>query len=82
MRISTTATSCAATKDCEPLASKSTLNRFELCAAGANADRRRKITADFGQLDELLVQLFLELWEEPARELVLDLDATDIPLYG
>ena len=43
-----------------PLAGKSTLNRMELGAAGADRERHRRVKADFGGLDALLVDLFLE----------------------
>jgi hypothetical protein len=33
-------------------------------------------------MDELLVNIFLEAHEEPPAEIVLDLDATDVPLHG
>ena len=63
----------------EPLAGKSTLNRLEL--AGRNA-RYHKITCSEEALDRLLTNLFLEAHAAPPVEIVLDLDATDIPLYG
>ena len=67
--------------DCEPLAGKSTLNRLELAAA--RLDRKhRKVVADFGRFDALLAELFAERFRTPPKELVLDLDATDVPLHG
>ena len=68
-------------RDCAPLAGKSTLNRLELSAAGAEASKHRKIVANFAAMDQLLVDLFLESRPEP-EEIVLDLDSTDIPLHG
>ena len=45
--------------------------------------RYRKIEADTACLDELLVDVFLEAYEEEAPiEVVLDVDATDDPLHG
>ena len=38
--------------------------------------------ADFARLDRLLVELFLEAHPQPPHELVLDLDATEMPLHG
>jgi hypothetical protein len=63
----------------ETLAGKSTLNRLEL--AGRNA-RYHKIGYSAESLDRLLGDLYLESYAAPPAEIVLDLDATDIPLYG
>lgn len=63
----------------EELAGKSTLNRLEL--AGRNA-RYHKITCSADALDRLLMDIFIESQPTPPAEIVLDLDATDIPLYG
>ena len=68
--------------DCAPLAGKSTLNRLELAAAGRNDPKARKIVVDAGRMDELLVALCVESYESEPAEVVLDLDATDIPLHG
>lgn len=66
-----------------PLAGSSTLNRLELGTPEAAAsDRYKKIAADPAALDHLLVDLFLESFETPPREIWLDLDATDDPLHG
>ena len=65
------------------LAGSSTLNRLELstpqCAA---EDRYKRIGADTQGLDGLLVDLFVESYDKPPREIWLDLDATDDPLHG
>ena len=63
----------------EPLAGKSTLNRLELTGRSA---RYHKVTYSAQALDRLLADLFLESHAAPPTEVVLDLDATDIPLYG
>jgi hypothetical protein len=63
----------------EPLAGKSTLNRLEL--TGRNA-RYHKISYSAEAIDRLLADLYLESHATPPSEIVLDLDATDIPLYG
>jgi hypothetical protein len=63
----------------QPLAGKSTLNRLEL--AGRSA-RYHKISYTPGAIDRLLVELFIESHSVAPSEIVLDLDATDIPLYG
>jgi hypothetical protein len=63
-----------------PLAGKSTLNRLEL-GAGVK-DRYKKITFWKEAIDELLVQVFLESQEQVPEEIILDVDATDLPLHG
>ena len=63
----------------EPLAGKSTLNRLEL--AGKTV-RYHKIAYSTEALDRLLADLFIESHATPPSEIVLDLDATDIPIYG
>ncbi len=66
-----------------PLASSSTLNRLELSeperAAGS---RYKRIAAEPESFDRLLVDLFIESYKKPPREIWLDLDATDDPLHG
>jgi hypothetical protein len=63
----------------EELAGKSTLNRLEL--AGRTA-RYHKITYSAEAMDRLMVDLYLESHGRAPEQIVLDLDATDIPLYG
>jgi hypothetical protein len=63
----------------EELAGKSTLNRLEL--AGRTA-RYHKITYSAEAMDRLMVDLYLESHSRAPEQIVLDLDATDIPLYG
>ncbi len=41
-----------------------------------------KIDCDGARVDSLLVELFLDAHERAPREIVLDLDNTDIPLHG
>ena len=62
-----------------PLAGKSTLNRLEL--AGRSA-RYHKIGYSAEAIDSLLVNIYLESHAAPPERIVLDLDATDIPIYG
>ena len=64
----------------QPLAGKSTLNRLELSTE--KADRYKKIECRQAAIDELLVHIFLEAHSAPPTSIVLDLDATDLPLYG
>ena len=67
----------------EPLAGKSTLNRLELTPAGSPLNQRyHKITYSSAALDALLVNIFLESYAKAPRQIVLDLDVTDTPLYG
>jgi hypothetical protein len=63
-----------------PLAGKSTLNRMEL-GTGVNS-RYKKITFWKEGVDELLVKVFLESYQEIPAEIVLDMDTTDLPLHG
>lgn len=63
----------------EPLAGKSTLNRLELTGRSA---RYHKIGYSPSAIDRLLADLCMESHAAPPTEVVLDLDATDIPLYG
>ncbi len=71
---------CARRKDCAPVAGKSTLNRLEL--SRPEATRYHKISYEGGGIERLFVELFLESFKEPPREIILDLDATDDPLHG
>ena len=73
-----------AKRDCgKALAGKSTLNRLELTPQDASRESRyKKIVADEGRIADLFVELFLQAHPEPPAEIVLDLDATDDPLYG
>jgi hypothetical protein len=64
----------------QPLAGKSTLNRMELGAG--EKDRYKKITFWKEGIDQLLVKVFLESYEKPPEQIVLDIDATDLPLHG
>ncbi len=62
-----------------PLAGKSTLNRLEL---SGRSKRYHKISPSVEAIDRLLVDLFIESHTAMPKQIVLDLDATDIPLYG
>ena len=63
----------------EPLAGKSTLNRLELTG---RSRRYHKINYSSEAIDRLLCALFMESQATMPEHIVLDLDATDIPLYG
>ena len=65
------------------LAGSSTLNRLELGdPKTAKCHRYKKILADGGMIDDLLVDLFLDSERRPPAQVVLDLDATDDRLHG
>jgi hypothetical protein len=63
----------------EPLAGKSTLNRLELIG---RTGRYHKIGYSVEAIDRLLGDLYIESHAAMPKQIVLDLDATDIPLYG
>jgi len=64
----------------EPLAGKSTLNRMEL--GTGTPDRYKKITFWKEAIDELLVKVFLESHQKAPKQIILDVDTTDLPLHG
>jgi len=70
----------ACREDCAPVAGKSTLNRLELSRDVAT--RYHKIAHDPAAIARLLVTLFVEAHKAAPKEIILDLDATDDPLYG
>jgi hypothetical protein len=63
----------------QPLAGKSTLNRLELVG---RTGRYHKISYSAEAIDRLLTDLYIESHASTPDQIVLDLDATDIPLYG
>ncbi len=66
-----------------PLAGKSTLNRLELTSENADAaSRYKKTVLDFEAMRSLFVDIFLEAYETPPEQIVIDLDATDDVLHG
>jgi hypothetical protein len=67
-------------KDCAPLAGKSTLNRLEL--GGPALTRYHRIAWDEIKIEALFVDLFLDAHQQPPKQVILDLDATDDPLHG
>ena len=66
---------------CAPLAGKSTLNRLEHAPAG-EPGRYHRIGHDDAEIKALFVDLFLGAHRSAPRQIVLDLDATDVPLHG
>jgi Transposase DDE domain group 1 len=71
----------AARRTCAPLAGKSTLNRLEHAPAG-EPGRYHRIGHDGAAIEALLVDLFLDAHRSAPRQIILDLDATDVPLHG
>ena len=67
-------------EDCAPVAGKSTLNRLEL--SRLQPTRYHKISHNPIAIKQLFVELFLEAHDQPANEIILDLDATDDPVHG
>jgi len=66
-----------------PMAGKSTLNRLELSKVGADPDSPYcKIVADLDGMGHLLVDLFLDAHDQPPAEITLDIDPTDLELFG
>lgn len=67
----------------KPLAGKSTLNRLELTPANATKKSAyKKITLDEKKVDNLFVDIFLDSKPAAPEQIILDVDATDDPLYG
>jgi len=65
---------------CGPVAGKSTLNRLELSLE--RPTRYHKIAHDPAAIEGLFARLFVEAYETPPAEIIIDLDATDDPLHG
>jgi DDE family transposase len=65
------------------IAGKSTLNRLELTPEDANEKSRyKKIVAHGEQVDELMVDVYIQAQPSAPVEVVLDVDATDDIVYG
>ncbi|MBD2293613.1 IS1380 family transposase [Anabaena sphaerica FACHB-251] len=67
------------------LAGKSTLNRLEHCPedVSSRADSRyHRIEHDGSAIETLLVELFIESYRKPPRQIILDLDVTDDLVHG
>ena len=67
--------------DCAPVGGKSTLNRLEHTPKRDGA-KYHKIDCNGDDVDALFVDVFLETRKRAPGQIVLDLDATDIPLHG
>jgi len=65
------------------LAGKSTLNRLELTPPGAStASRYKKIVAECSAIERFFVDAFLDSYDEPPEEIILDFDPTDDRIHG
>jgi hypothetical protein len=65
------------------VAGKSTLNRLELTPEDANEKSRyKKIVADGEQIEDLIVNAYIETESSAPQQVVLDVDATDDIIYG
>ena len=67
------------------LAGKSTLNRLEHCPEDVSSredSRYHRIEHDGSAIETLLVELFLESYQKPPRQIILDLDVTDDLVHG
>jgi hypothetical protein len=67
-------------KNCAPVAGKSTLNRLEL--GKEEPTPYHKIGHDPQAIEAAFVALFLDAYQHPPAQIILDLDATDDPLHG
>ena len=62
------------------LARKNTLNRLEHCPEDVSSienSRYHRIDYDAKAIETLLVELFLESYHQPPRQIIIDLDVTD-----
>ncbi len=66
---------------CAPPAGRSTLNRLEHAPVG-EPGRYHRISHDAAAIGTLFVDLFLDAHRSAPRQIILDLDATDVPLHG
>jgi hypothetical protein len=65
------------------LAGKSTLNRLELNKGTVEAkERYKKIVLNEKAVEKVLVEIYLDGYEEAPKQIVLDLDATDDLIHG
>src|SRR5919202_3259458 len=64
------------------LAGKSTLNQLEHAPAEIATARYHRIGQDPAAIAAVFVDLFLDAFRTPPREITLDLDATDDPIHG
>lgn len=67
------------------LAGKSTINRFEYCPPTIlkqSKSRYHRIEHQPEQIKKVFVDIFLESYEKPPRQIILDMDVTDDQVHG
>ena len=65
------------------LAASSTLNRVELSRPDdASAHRYKRVVLREEFVDQVFLDVFVEAFDEPPEQVILDFDATDDPLHG
>lgn len=71
--------------DAALLAGKSTINRLEYCPETIldhRESRYHKIEQQPPEIEKAFVEIFLESYNEPPRQIVLDMDVTDDSVHG
>ena len=67
------------------LAGKSTINRLEYCPEtiiNQESSRYHKIEHDPREIERLFVEIFLDSYKKPPKQIVLDMDVTDDQVHG
>ncbi len=67
------------------LAGKSTINRLEYCPETIieqETSRYHKIEALFQEIEKVFVEIFLDYYKKPPRQIILDMDVTDDQVHG
>ncbi|ACK70851.1 transposase IS1380 family protein [Gloeothece citriformis PCC 7424] len=69
----------------ERLAGKSTINRLEYCPAiilNQEESRYHRIEHQPRDIEKAFIDIFLESYKKPPRQIILDMDVTDDPVHG
>ena len=67
------------------LAGKSTINRLEYCPdsiLNQKESRYHRIEADPKKIEKLFIDIFLQSYKKPPRQIILDMDVTDDQVHG
>jgi hypothetical protein len=67
------------------LAGKSTINRLEYCpetVINQENSRYHKIEPNPKEIEKAFVDIFLESYKKPPKQIILDMDVTDDPVHG
>lgn len=67
------------------LAGKSTINRLEYCPEtiiNQESSRYHKIESNSQEIERAFVEIFLDSYKKPPREIILDMDVTDDLVHG